>query len=229
MFSIIFPMDLDRLEQFMVTKRLYDAMPQDKEFLIPTRSYDKLWEYLVDNDLANNVRLIPYTVEQGFNCSKALNLGVKNAQYGNIIITSPEVKPVTSVLEQLAECRGQNIVCWVDDEAEDGKLSPLVHKAFRGETPGMYFLAMFNRDDIVKINGWDEDFMRGYAYEDNDFGDRWVRAGLPFEIREDIKAVHQYHPRLETIKGGSSINANHYYENTENGVIQCKNGLRVIL
>lgn len=225
MFTIVSPMDAERLEQFTQTKRAYDEMSQEKEFIIPTRSVSEVSKYLVDKALMKDVRLIPYTVETGFNVSKALNLGVRNAKYDNIIITSPEVKPSTDVLAQLSECQGKNIVCQVADQDENGNLSILVSKTFRGETPAMYFLAMFQKKDIEAINGWDEDFMKGYAYEDNDFGDRWVRAGLPFEIREDICAVHQYHPRGETIRGGMAINQQHYHDNTDAGVIRCNNGL----
>ena len=37
MFSFVFPMDTNRLEQFKVTKKLYDEMPFEMEFNIPTR------------------------------------------------------------------------------------------------------------------------------------------------------------------------------------------------
>lgn len=225
MFTIIMPMDSDRLEQFAVTKRVYDAMPQEKEFIIPTRSLAEVDRFLQTNGLTRNVRLIPYTVKQGFNCSKALNIGVRNAKYDNIIITSPEVKPTTDVLAQLSECLDKNVVCMVMDEDVDGNLTVLVDKAYRGNNPAMYFLAMFQKSDIEKINGWDEEFMKGYAYEDNDFGERWVRAGLPFEVREDITATHQYHPRSETIRGGTVANQQHFHDNTDNGVTYCKNGL----
>jgi GT2 family glycosyltransferase len=92
----------------------------------------------------------------------------------------------------------------------------------------MYFLAMFNKSDIEKINCWDEEFMKGYAYEDNDFGARWVRAGIPFEIVEEIKGFHQYHPRSETIHGGMVINQQHFYDNTDNNITYCKNGINTI-
>lgn len=218
-------MDTDRLKQFTVTKRLYDKMPQKKEFLIPTRSYLEILEYLTDNDLLKDVRLFSYKIDKGFNCSKALNIGVRNAKYDHIVITSPEVKPLTNVLEQFEESLGRNIICNVDDEDESGKLSPLVNRQFRGDSPAMYFLALFNKADIEKINGWDEDFMRGYAYEDNDFGERWKRAGLPYEIREDIKGIHQYHPRSETIPGGTNINFTKFNRNNSEGVVYCSNGL----
>lgn len=229
MFSIISPMDTDRLELFANTKRVYDKMSQKKEFIIPTRSEFQVARYLDDHKLAKDVRIIPYTVERGFNVSKALNVGVRNAKYEYIIITSPEVKPTTPVLEQFTESLGRNIICQVHDQNEEGKLvMSLVHKGFRSDDPSMYFLALFNKSDIEKINGWDEEFMKGYAYEDNDFGARWKRAGIPFEVREDIQAVHQYHPRSETIPGGSNINSQTFSKNNADGVIRCKSGLVVL-
>lgn len=226
MFSIIAPMDTNRLEQFHKTKLVYDSFPQKKEFIIPTRSHDEIKAYLKEHKLLKDVRLIPYTHELGYNPSKALNLGFKNAKYDRVIITSPEVCPKTNVLDQLEEVLEQNIVCQVFDQAEDGTTNfSLVNNAYRNENPGMYFLAMFQKKDIESINGWDEDFMLGYAYEDNDFGDRWVRAGLPFTVREDIQAIHQYHPRNVTIHNGVEINFNKYNDNRDNNVIRPKNGL----
>jgi len=229
MFSIIMPIDTNRLEQFKITKRVYDSYPQVKEFVMPTRSYDAVFKYLEDNDLTKNVRLIPYEHEIGFNPSKALNIGVRNAQYDQIIITSPEVRPLTDVLPQLEGFIGKNIVCQVYDAKEDGTLGiSLVNKIYRADDPGMYFLAMFNKSDIEKINGWDEDFMKGYAYEDNDFGARWVRAGLPFEVNEEIRALHQYHPRNETIPNGLVTNQQKFYSNTDSNITYCKNGISML-
>lgn len=219
-------MDTNRLEQFKVTKRVYDEMPQKKEFIIPTRQADKVRSYLIKNRLTDNVRLIPYEHELGFNPSMALNIGVREAKYENVIITSPEVKPTTDVLEQLSQCLDKNVVCQVADQNEQGNLSILVSSTFRSDSPAMYFLAMFRKEDIEKINGWDEEFMKGYAYEDNDFGERWKRASLPFEVRDDIQATHQYHARGETIPGGLVTNQLHFYSNTDNNVTWCANGLK---
>lgn len=201
-------------------------MPQKKEFLMPTRTIEKVWPYLQENDLTDDVFMIPYTHKRGFNCSKALNLGVAEATYESVIITSPEVKPTTNVLEQLSDCIGANIICQVADEGEDGRITQvLVSPGYRSDSPAMYFLAMFNKSDIIKINGWDEDFMKGYAYEDNDFGERWNRAGIPFAVRDDIQGVHQYHPRSETIKGGMAINKMKFDDNNDKGVVKCVNGI----
>jgi len=226
MFSIIMPIDANRLEQFKETKLIYDKMSQKKEFIMPTRSYEKVSKYLNYNSLTKDVKLIRYKLDTFTNPSKAFNIGVRNSKYDQIIISSPEVKPITDVLQQLEGFIGKNVVCQVFDAKEDGTIGmSLVNKIFRSDDPGMYFLAMFNKIDIYKINGWDEDFMKGYAYDDNDFGARWKRAGLPFEINEEIKALHQYHPRSETIPGGMVINQLHFYNNTDNNITYCKNGL----
>lgn len=127
---------------------------------------------------------------------------------------------------QIAQVLGSNVICQVWDENEQGNIAKsLVNKNYRGESPRMYFLAMFNKTDIEKINGWDEEFMKGYACEDYDFGARWNRAGIPFEVREDIQGCHQYHPRQETVSGGWALNRQRLRENNRLGIIRCQNGL----
>lgn len=220
------PIDTNRLEQFKNTKRVYDKYPQKKEFIMPTRSFKEVSEYFQKHKLWKDVKLIPYKLKVFTSPVMAFNIGVRNAKYDQIIISSPETVPLTDVLPQLERCIGKNVVCQVYDAKSDGTQGmSLVNKIFRADDPGMYFLAMFNKSDIEKINGWDEDFMKGYAYDDNDFGARWVRAGLPFEIKESIKALHQYHPRSETIKNGLITNQQHFYWNTDNNITYCKNGL----
>lgn len=227
MFSIIAPLDSGRLRQFKETKLVYDSYPQEKEFIIPTRNFGPVEDYLVSNDLMKGVRLFHYTVDKGFNVSKALNIGVRNSSYDQIIITSPEVKPITPVLDQLSGLLGQNVVCQVFDEAEDGSTHSMVNEQVRFQSPAMYFLAMFNKKDIETINGWDEEFMRGYAYEDDDFGARFNRAGLSFSIHEEIQALHQYHPRGETIAEGTAINYGIYSDNNNAGIIRPQKGLSI--
>src|SRR5438874_366092 len=99
MYSFVIPMDLGRFEQFTKTKRYYDAQIYPIEFDIITRNLHSVAKYLYDKEVAKNVRLLSYKHEMGYNQAKALNLGVKNAKYETIIITSPEVLPLTAVLD----------------------------------------------------------------------------------------------------------------------------------
>lgn len=227
MFSFVVPLDNNRLELFKNSKRLYDESPTVSEFIIPTRDELIVARYLDDNKLSTGVKLIPYTLDTpGFNCSKALNLGVRNAKYDSIIITSPEVRPISNVLKQFSKLVGKNVIAQVFDLDEKGEITmSLVNFGYRSQNPAMYFLAMFNKADIQKINGWDEDFMLGYAYEDDDFGSRWLRAELAFEVHDEIQAEHQYHQRLETIAGGTDINHNKFNDNNTRGIVQAPNGL----
>jgi hypothetical protein len=198
MFSLIFPFDMDRLCLFQKTLNKYKeyGVPDNTEFIIVTRHKD-MEEILMQLPEGLNYRIIQYTWDKStFNPSLALNLGVKNATYDNIIITCPEVLPISNVLQQLSILSGKNILCQCYDEAPDGSISmSLVNSQFRSEHPGMYFLAMFQKEDIEKINGWDENFMNFYAHEDVDFGHRFNRAGLKFEMHDEIEARHQYHIR----------------------------------
>lgn len=226
MYSIITPLDVGRLEQFANTKRAYDSFPQKKEFIIPTRTRKEVEAYLRDNKLMKDVRFISYVTGEGFNVSKALNLGVRDAKFEQIIITSPEILPLTNVLDELEPLIGQNVICQVYDQNEDLTTGiSLVNTRFRSHSPCMYFLAMFNKSDIEKINGWDEAFMNGYAYEDDDFGARWNRAQIPFIVKDDIQALHQWHPRHETIQNGTDINHRQFELNNANGIIRPEKGL----
>lgn len=226
MYSIITPLDVGRLEQFANTKRAYDSFPQKKEFIIPTRTRKEVEAYLRANKLMKDVRFISYVTGEGFNVSKALNLGVRDAKFEQIIITSPEILPLTNVLDKLEPLIGQNVICQVYDQNEDLSTGiSLVNTRFRSHSPCMYFLAMFNKSDIEKINGWDEAFMNGYAYEDDDFGARWNRAQIPFIVKDDIQALHQWHPRHETIQNGTDINHRQFELNNANGIIRPEKGL----
>lgn len=229
-YSIVMPMDTNRLDLWRISMKKYFefGIPNGTEFIIPTRSTEVIQE--VSNSLWKDYcKVVFYSYEPGYNPSYALNLGTKNSKNINIIITSPEVYPVTNVLEQLKDYNGKNIVCQVFDEGSPGVRSiSLVNTSFRYFDPGMYFLAQFNKDDLYKINGWDNEFMKGYAWEDCDFGRRWNRARLNFEIKDDIIAQHQYHTRPETIPGGYEINRKKFEENNSRGVTYCENGINQI-
>jgi hypothetical protein len=192
---------------------------ESTEFILPSRTLTP-GEIMVPGV---NIRIISYQWSGEFNPSMAFNIGVKSAVFDNIIISSPEVMPISDVVGELRKLERGNYVCQVFDEDKDGKRTiSLVNKHMRGENPGMYFLALFRKEDILAINGWDEEFMGGCAWEDNDFGERFVRSGAKFEILEDIQAEHKYHFRLYL-----SVDRNRkiYEKNKANNVVRCERGI----
>jgi len=220
--SIIMPVEENRLTLLQNTIEKYKTLGlEDVEFVFVTRTIEDLKFSIIDS------QLIKYEHEgEYFNPSKALNLGVIHAKYDHIIITCPEVIPMTNVLKQLRMTPSVNTVCkvWDADRTNTPK-TVLVSTKCRSDTPSMYFLAMFKKEDILKINGWDEDFMLGYAYEDDDFGHRFVRAGLNFVVRDDIEALHQWHQRNSLGTRGAVRNREKLDENDELKVIRPINGL----
>lgn len=75
----------------------------------------------------------------------------------------------------------------------------------------LHFFACVKKEHVEAINGFDEEFLRGLGFEDNDFG---VRLGLHcgavmFDLRTMV--VHQSHPPLAYSDGrlGFSKNEDH--------------------
>lgn len=223
--SIIIPVDEPRLKLLYNTLNKYLTLnPVDVEFLIVTRS-------LILNDFAQylkvlNIRIINYSWNAStFSQTMALNHGILAARSECIVVTSPEVMPSSDVISQLKALAGKNVVCQVFDTNEQGEVyMSLVNTNFRSQTPAYHFLAMYNKKDLEFINGWDEDFMMGQAYDDDDFGSRFSRAGIPWEMHDEITAVHQWHPRNPIGELWAKDNAR-YLGHIADGVIQVKNGL----
>ena len=219
--SFVFPCDKERLPWMMKTLEKYKQFGnlEGTEFILPSRV---LSAKDVDG-LGLNIRIVTYAWTGEFNPSMAFNVGVRAAAFDNIIISSPEVMPISDVVAELRKLERGNYVCQVFDEDVNGKRTiSLVNKHMRGENPGMYFLALFRKEDILTINGWDENFMGGCAWEDNDFGERFVRSGAKFEILEYIHAEHKYHFRWYlNVDRNKAI----YEKNKADGIVRCKNGI----
>lgn len=216
------PCESNRLDLLSNTLDKYKefGLPEEVEFLIISRT--------LENKYLHRARIIKYEwTGNFFSTSLPMNIGIREAKYDNIIITCPEVMPKTDVLQQLQALPRGNYICQVFDEDKKGDTSfSLVNTNFRAETPAMYFLACFKKEDLVLINGWDEDFMGTYAFEDNDFGNRFVRANLKYEVRDEIQAVHQYHPRGYVGQGvGFSTAQEILGRNNNQGIIRPRNGL----
>ena len=63
------------------------------------------------------------------------------------------------------------------------------------------------------INGFDEKFMEGYWYDDDDLTYRMWRLGVPYLFDDEIVGVHQHHdrPDLSTPRGQEMIKKNSDY------------------
>lgn len=198
---MVVPCETNRLKLFRKTLKKYYKFglpPYKFEIVVPTRT-------IKDHDgffppLRDKIKIVYYDWDWEsdccFNVCKSLNLGVEYSKYPNIIITCPEVRPQTNALNQICELNRGNYICHTIALAKNGTVDP-VPKMTKTKRfgPARYYLGIFKREDILAINGWDEDFICLCSGEDDDFGIRFLRAGLKWKFLESIKAEHQWHPR----------------------------------
>lgn len=74
----------------------------------------------------------------------------------------------------------------------DGQRSWYNHPVIR--PVGYQFCAAMTAKNLIKLNGFDERFKDGCAYEDNYFLHQVAMLGLTVEITDDPIVYHQYHP-----------------------------------
>lgn len=197
-FSIVVPCETSRIDLFHKTLAAYCQHDlTDVEFVIPTRTIDNI-------DFKVEFKLVKYEYSgngQGFNPALALNLGVRAASHDDVIITSPEVRPITNVIGQFRALPRGNYVARVFDCDEHGAhVRDITSSRFIKDLAGRYFLACYKREDIWRMNGWNLNYMGGYCWEDNDFGRAWTKhcdLGLISDVKllPDVVAEHQYHER----------------------------------
>jgi len=249
--SIIMPLSGERISQLFNTICAYESgesLLNNKEgiefvFVVEDSSYAKSKKKIQEvctwcESLGFTAKIVQYDSAtcdfyntEYFNPAMALNYGVKECKFNSVIVTSPEIKPLCDVIGEFRQLEIGNYICKVLDESEDGGLNThggkkyLVGSDFRSKTPAMYFLAMFRKRDILKINGWDMRFMQGYCFEDEDFGNRFMRAGLTFEVKDNIQAIHQYHPRKNQGSDGWKRNKKLLESNNSEGLIRVQYGI----
>ncbi|KKK80982.1 hypothetical protein LCGC14_2818040, partial [marine sediment metagenome] len=81
------------------------------------------------------------------------------------------------------------------------------------------FICCLPADKVKEIGGFDETFMNGFWYDDDDFFLRLWGTGLDFTFTDDIHGVHQHHerPDLATPEGQAKIKINLEYFRKKHG------------
>ncbi len=155
------------------------------------------------------------------------NIGIKESKGDKIILQNPECLHVHDVLkcveEELDDSKYISFSCYaVSPElnkkvplqsqygtlADDIKIFP--QKAYiGGDNPGWYnhsvyrptyyhFCAALTRNNMAKLNGFDERLAMGIGYDDDEIVARIRMLGLNLVINDNISVIHQYHSTLWT-------------------------------
>jgi hypothetical protein len=83
------------------------------------------------------------------------------------------------------------------------------------------FIACIPTAKVRQIQGFDQEFMKGFWYDDDDFYLRLWQTGIPFVFYDSIHGIHLDHerPTLETTEGQKGIAINRAYMFQKHGTI----------
>ena len=174
---------------------------------------DNSKEDIVLPDLPYKVRVIRFTTEPWVHIYTCLlNMGFMYALDGDpdiIIMQHSECYHQGDVLSYAKKVTDENYIsfgCYSLGEGEtpetfeminrpctnDGQRSWYNHPTYR--KVGYNFCSAITAKNLVKLNGFDERFKDGCAYEDNYFLHQIAMLGLKVEVTADPIVLHQYHP-----------------------------------
>lgn len=231
--SIVMPVHqrADLLRFGLQSIRLSNYNQEDVEIIVVDASSTDMPDAVCDLWDAHYVRIDPYKsdleVPKEVNINPCLqqNVGIQMAGGDIIIMTSPEVvfaketltdivmamQPGTSVYAKVFEPTDMGWFPVSPDDWTYDILNALPHGIpYNFDIQGnnklsAYFLGAFWHDTIDQIRGIDEQYIKGIAWEDEDFGLRMASIDRPV-YREDIIGVHLHHPRTYQVQHRIDLN-----------------------
>ena len=57
----------------------------------------------------------------------------------------------------------------------------------------LHFCTAITKENYLKLNGFDEEYSKGIAYEDDDFREKILVSDLKIILRDDLLITHMYH------------------------------------
>lgn len=124
----------------------------------------------------------------------AKNVALKMASNPLIIINDPEVVHLTPCIEQIKERIADNPRTFIVPGSMYFEVSPGSERLDFIEHSQAPFIGGVLKDELFAIGGWDERF-KFWGNDDNDLMWRLGLNGCKHVVFDDMKALHQWHPR----------------------------------
>lgn len=146
----------------------------------------------------------------GWNPAPLYNLGATISRGQFLVITNPECFHIKNVLGGLSDefhlDKDGYVVCGAQSWKGCSKgietveeFNGTFHRWFQHSKHWnrlFHFCSAMSKETYDFIGGFDERFGEGYGYEDDDFRDRIVEAGIKIIMKDDLVVVHQEHEKI---------------------------------
>jgi len=151
-----------------------------------------------------DVARVPYSVfswQGANNPAPAQNVGIRAARGERIVLSSPEVAhSQPNNLLRLAIWPLRPMQALVADVFDPNLARHPELQGWIGGGPRqryLAFLAVFRREDLLRLGGIEERFVEGWGFDDTEFCHRWLHKqhGEYLFTHESVTAVHQPHER----------------------------------
>lgn len=153
------------------------------------------------------------------------NIGIREAKGDKIVLQNPECLHVHDVLsvvdKELDDSNYISFACYavspeqnrtIPRHNQNGTLEEFLktvpQQPYRGgDFPGWYnhsrfrpthfhFCSAISRNNMAKLNGFDERLSNGIGYDDDEIIARIRMLGVNMIIKDDVNVIHQHHPTL---------------------------------
>lgn len=143
-------------------------------------------------------------------CSHARNVGINSTDCEIVITSEPEMCFQTDVVAQMT--RGHEADRLRGDESfvNAGRILHENREGVLTETVDWQamFVALYRREWLLAVRGWDEHFPSPWGWDDVDLGTRLRISGVGQRNDRDICAMHLWHPSRAT--GNQWPNESHF-------------------
>lgn len=137
-------------------------------------------------------------------CSQAKNAGIKHTDAELVITSEPEMIFETDVIGQMLAQHEHDRQWGIKQFINVGRIrheqppgtrcrccGQLKHETVNWQA---MWVTLFRREWLLHVNGWDEDFVTPWGWDDVDLGSRLRICGIGQFNSMDMVATHQWHP-----------------------------------
>lgn len=213
-YSIIMPyyQRADQLHNTLLSYRHWYSDRDDYEIIIIEDIKNKSDHLpLMDViDIYPNLPIRCYTNHvNSYNPSTHFNFGYDLAVGDYLVITNPEIFHEVNILEGFDEIvkdnvyivcsckrsqRGQFLPRFIDFEKFTYNMEDWIQHTDHRNTQ-LHWCTCISMNDYTRIGGFDDEYSKGFAWEDTDFINTIKYQGLDIINRDDLITVHQCHKK----------------------------------